>query len=250
MAALAEFEVRWIKNDGAPTVLSDVKFWAAKSGLIQGLRDIPLHFQSRESYSQHGEDTFLINTIFKDQTRPGRYLDIGASHPVRISNTYLLHRQGWSGIVVEPISRLLRLHKRWRPKDTHVQCLIGGTDGMAEFFLMYPSVLSTTSPEQYEAVIAAGYRLIERVNIPQLTLGTLLHRYGEGKGIDFASVDIEGVDWIVAKQIAELDKRLVPRCLCIESNDEEANLRVTNLLRDVYRNKERMGANTIFWNEA
>lgn len=230
-------------------MLSDMKLWASKSGLIQELRDIPLHFQKRESYSQHGEDTFLLKTIFRDQTRPGRYLDIGASHPVRISNTYLLHRRGWSGIVVEPISRLVRLHKRWRPRDTHIQCLIGETDGEAEFFFMYPSVLSTTSPEQYERVIAAGYRLVERLNIPQLTLGTLLQKYGEGKRIDFASVDVEGVDWIVAEQIAKLDKALVPRCLCIEANDGEPNLRVTSLLRDTYQNKERIASNTIFWNE-
>ncbi|RWQ44205.1 MAG: FkbM family methyltransferase [Mesorhizobium sp.] len=233
-----------------PTVLSDVKFWAAKSGLIQELRDIPLHFQRRESYAQHGEDTFLLNTIFKGQTHPGRYLDIGASHPVRISNTYLLYLRGWSGVVVEPISRLLRLHQRWRPRDTHVQCLIGESDSVAEFFLMYPSVLSTTSPEQYQHLSLAGHRLVERLELPQLTLGTLLQERGGGKRIDFASVDIEGIDWIVAKQIAELDERLVPRCLCIESNDEDANLRVTSLLRDIYRNKERLGVNTIFWNDA
>ncbi len=232
------------------TVLNEMKFWAAKSSLIQGLRDIPLHFQRREGYSQHGEDNFLLKTIFKDQKSPGRYLDIGASHPVRISNTYLLYLKGWSGIVVEPISRLLRLHQRWRPRDTHVQCLIGETDGVAEFFFMYPSVLSTTSAEQYERLAATGDRLIERLELPQITLGTLLQKYGEGRGIDFASVDIEGVDWIVAKQISELDKRLVPRCLCIESNDEDVNLRVTSLLQGVYQNKERMGANTIFWNEA
>ena len=45
-------------------------------------------------YSRWGEDSFLIN-YFKD-TSSGRYIDIGAFHPFRGSNTHLLYKKGWT----------------------------------------------------------------------------------------------------------------------------------------------------------
>lgn len=50
----------------------------------------------------------------------GFYVDIGASHPFRINNTYLLYKSGWQGVTVEPIPLLGRVHKRWPSRDTLV----------------------------------------------------------------------------------------------------------------------------------
>ena len=48
------------------------------------------------SYSQAGQDLFVLSKVDK-----GTYLEIGASHPVNISNSYLLELNGWDGISVE-----------------------------------------------------------------------------------------------------------------------------------------------------
>ncbi|MFH1178148.1 MAG: SAM-dependent methyltransferase, partial [bacterium] len=46
-------------------------------------------------YSQFGED-IVLEKIFSGKNN-GHYVDIGAHHPKRYSNTYLLHKRGWSG---------------------------------------------------------------------------------------------------------------------------------------------------------
>ncbi len=230
--------------------LSEIKFRLAQSELMLELRELPLRLQTKLSYSQHGEDLFLLKNVFKDHKKPGRYIDIGASHPVRISNTYLLYTMGWSGVVVEPIRRLLKLQQRWRPRDTQVRCLIGEQDGKFPFYSMYPSVLSTASKEQYEKLLDQGHRLVERFEIEQKTIATVFSEYGKGHRFDFMNVDIEGLDAMIADQLAQLNDQMLPLCLCIECNDDDAESRVRKALAHRYENVLRLGANLMLWNTA
>lgn len=48
------------------------------------------------SYSQLKQDIFAINTAISNT-----YIEIGASHPVKINNSYLLESNGWSGFSIE-----------------------------------------------------------------------------------------------------------------------------------------------------
>jgi hypothetical protein len=55
---------------------------------------------SFSSYSQAGQDRWAFETL--KELQGGHYLDIGANHPVIISNTYALETQkGWDGFMVE-----------------------------------------------------------------------------------------------------------------------------------------------------
>jgi hypothetical protein len=56
----------------------------------------------RGTFSQHGEDLWLDN--YFAGRKGGFYIDIGASHPTRLSNTYKLYSEReWRGVTVEPI---------------------------------------------------------------------------------------------------------------------------------------------------
>ena len=46
-------------------------------------------------YSQEGED-MILSKIFGGQ-KSGFYVDVGAHHPLRFSNTYLFYLRGWGG---------------------------------------------------------------------------------------------------------------------------------------------------------
>ena len=46
--------------------------------------------KNSKSFSQEGEDKFLLE-YFKDRFN-GFYIDVGAFHPYRINNTYLLYK--------------------------------------------------------------------------------------------------------------------------------------------------------------
>ena len=50
------------------------------------------------SYSQLGQDVEVLKKYSK-----GYYIEIGASDGIELSNTYLLEKNGWEGICIEPI---------------------------------------------------------------------------------------------------------------------------------------------------
>ena len=51
-----------------------------------------------ESYSQCGQDLFVLNLL---KINNGTFLDLGCYLPKNISNTYLLELNGWSGISLD-----------------------------------------------------------------------------------------------------------------------------------------------------
>ena len=51
------------------------------------------------SYSQQGED-MILKSLFQDH-QSGFYVDVGAHHPSRFSNTYFFYLRGWRGINID-----------------------------------------------------------------------------------------------------------------------------------------------------
>ena len=54
-----------------------------------------------ESYAQWGDDV-LVWEHFGKKT-DGVFLEAGANHPTSLSQTYLLEKRGWTGVLVEPV---------------------------------------------------------------------------------------------------------------------------------------------------
>ena len=46
-----------------------------------------------------GEDIFIVEYFKKKKN--GFYIDVGCYHPIHRNNTYLLHKNGWSGIIID-----------------------------------------------------------------------------------------------------------------------------------------------------
>src|SRR4051812_47250674 len=99
----------------------------------------------RPSYSQHGEDVWLLGQV-RDLPRDRfRYVDVGANHPARLSNTYLLYRHGFSGVVIEPNEKLLGLHRRFRPRDITVRSACGEHAKLGRFYIRTIAGVSSLS---------------------------------------------------------------------------------------------------------
>ena len=99
------------------------------------------HSRGKKFFSETGEDSVLSNLIL---TKSGRYLDVGASHPIIGSNTFFLYLQGWRGIAVEPQHQFNFAWKIARPKDRVLNCLVGPKDTL-KFYRFRNSLLSTTN---------------------------------------------------------------------------------------------------------
>ena len=82
-----------------------IQFKIRTSGLgliIILIKSYQISLKSNKYYSQFGEDTILQKYLQEDK---GFYLDIGSGDPVRGSNTFFLYKKGWSGILIDPLTR-------------------------------------------------------------------------------------------------------------------------------------------------
>ncbi len=145
------------------------------------------------SYSQSGED-IIVGLALRDLgIKKPYYLDIGAHHPVHMSNTFLLYQSGFFGVCVEADPFLCEAFKRKRIKDECLNLgLVPGAAGIADFYVMTEKALSTFDREEAEKLHNIGRVSIEKV-IKVKTIGTndILGIYCK-KTPDFISLDIEG----------------------------------------------------------
>jgi len=89
---------------------------------IVGKGGARLSEQDHVSYSQCGEDRILRHIFSVFGIEKPTYLDIGAHHPVALSNTYLFYQKGATGVLVEPNPARYRELVRARPRDVCPQC--------------------------------------------------------------------------------------------------------------------------------
>jgi hypothetical protein len=50
-------------------------------------------------HSQFGEDRYIYNNI--DLPEKGIFVDVGAGHPIYLSNTYFFEKNGWTGVCID-----------------------------------------------------------------------------------------------------------------------------------------------------
>ena len=214
-------------------------------GILDRCRDYAAFTRASmlQSFSQYGEDLFLRD-YFGD--RKGYYIDIGGNHPFSLSNTYLLYRMGWSGLVVEPIQRLCAKHRRYRPRDIQVNAAVGDMGGDLTFYEMIPSCLSTCDPEEVEyALSVRSAKLLRKYSVPVVTVADLYHTHLAPRTISLLSIDTEGHDMAVLR--GNNWDAIRPEIVICEANDESMKAEVSGYLAKYgYDCCNILGCNLIF----
>jgi FkbM family methyltransferase len=172
------------------------------------------------SYSQDGED-MILRRLFEGQ-RSGFYVDVGAHHPFRFSNTCYFHRKGWTGINVDPNPDAIAAFERARPFDINVCVGIAAVPGELNYHIFNEPALNTFDANlAAERALLPDYRLIEKRGVPVRRLDDLLVEYlPSGRRIDFLSIDVEGLDLAVLR--SGNWKRFRPRVLLVEARERSA----------------------------
>lgn len=159
--------------------------------------DLPFaHFQ--ECYSQEGEDLFLAR-LLADRSS-GFYVDVGALHPVRFSNTYLLYKRGWSGINIDATPGSMESFKRLRPGDMNIECMISSDPSPRYYYEFEEPALNTMSEKLVRQREMEGHRVVRRLLLQPTPLAAVLENYLPAHTvIDVMSVDVEGSDLAILK---------------------------------------------------
>src|ERR1700740_1846142 len=87
------------------------------------------------SYAQRFEDLYLMRCFSKQAD--GFYVDVGSGHPVYDNVSFAFYLKGWRGITVEPNPWLSRLSRAVRPRERHVEALVGQSSGEATFYRVH-----------------------------------------------------------------------------------------------------------------
>ena len=125
-----------------------------------------------KSYSQFGEDAVLISILklygFNKHEKEF-FIDIGAGHPIRGSNTYALYRLGWEGICVDTISYNIKLHKFFRRRDVALHAFVG-QERIVNFWEFNPYEYSTADNEIAKDLIKNNVLLLAEYKINAIPL--------------------------------------------------------------------------------
>ena len=197
--------------------------------------------------SQNNEAQIVAN-YFK--SRKGIVLDIGANDGQTFSNSYDLIKSGWSGVLIEPgnvFSKLESLHKG-NKLVTCYQLAISDKEQMLTFYESGAHVkngsdsglVSTLDEKETIRWRNNGVEFTER-KIQAVPFSWVLKWH---KQFDFITIDAEGLDFQILKQI-NLD--LVGcKCLCIEWNGDQKLSQEFKMycamynLKEIARNKENI----------
>jgi hypothetical protein len=154
------------------------------------------------SFSDEGEDKLLLQVFMDRGLRKGTYLDIGAYHPFKVSNTFLLYLWGWSGTCVD--IRKKWLFKLLRPRDKFIY----GYVEAKESYYFHRKLFTS------DFTIAKG--LIKKGNeysyqeVPFIAAETF-----KGMDIDLLDLDIDGLDEMVLRKLLD---NISPRFILVEDH--------------------------------
>jgi FkbM family methyltransferase len=189
-----------------PPVWRGARRWTAR--LIEDFLD-PYR---RTSYSQEGEDLILDRAL--RQKTHGYYVDVGAFHPKKFSNTYLFYRRGWTGINIDATPESMAEFRRVRPRDTNIETAI--SDQEAEVtFNKYSNPLYNGIGRPLQDGEIPGLRHLGTQPVRSLRLQHVFESYlPVSQPIDFLSVDVEGHEMNVLR--SNDWARFRPTYICVE----------------------------------
>lgn len=153
---------------------------------------------SLKSYSQEGED-MVLRRIFEG-SNSGFYVDVGAHHPKRFSNTFFFYKNGWKGINIDAMPGSMTLFNKIRPRDINIEVPISAEKQTLTYFIFNDPALNGFSEElslKRENELN-GYYIQDRIDIETSTLKDIFDKnLSQNQNIDFLSIDVEGLDYEV-----------------------------------------------------
>jgi FkbM family methyltransferase len=168
-------------------------------------------------YSQGGEDAIVSNTFsYVIPVSNGFYVDIGAYHPYKHSNTQILYKAGWSGVNIDPRPGTKALFDKYRRRDINIEAGIARHDGeMTYFILEEGSTMNSFSRENLEK-LGVFSQVKKTLTIPVFSLMSLLRRFPQIRDVDYLNIDAEGFELEILEGMDFSD--CCPKVISIEQN--------------------------------
>ena len=160
----------------------------------------PEFFYSKQTFSQEGEDVVLSSFYeTEDVSYQGFYIDVGAHHPYRYSNTAYFYKKSWKGINIEATSSLIAAFHRDRKRDINLNVGIANEDSILTFYEFEEAALNSFNKKiSFHLDKNTKHKIISKKILPVYKLATILNKHlPKNQKIDFFNIDVEGLDLCV-----------------------------------------------------
>jgi FkbM family methyltransferase len=193
-------------------------FTKTPSAVLRELLFLPRSSQ----ITQLNQDIFAL---LVNQFKPGYYIEIGANDGFTLSNTvYLEEHFGWSGLLAEANPKYADSLAR-RRHATIINKAIADEAGVAQFS---DAGLHGGLTKWLDTLHACHTDQANRISVPCITLKQMFDDACVPTVIDFLSVDVEGGEVPIVRQLVQNERRV--RCGCIEVNERENDIAVIKSL--------------------
>jgi len=142
------------------------------------------------SYAQNFEDIILWRAL-KHIVR-GRYIDIGAQHPVIDSVSLTFYEQGWRGVHVEPVAFYANKLREARTDEEVIQAAIGPQQGSIEFWDFQGTGLSTGNRSVADWHMRRNRKCMG-ITVASMRLADVFELYRDEE-INWLKIDVEGME--------------------------------------------------------
>lgn len=171
-------------------------------------------------YSQFGEQLIIQNALSRICLPLGyanSFIDIGAYHPIQDSNTCMLYRQGFRGIVVDPNPQKIAKFKRYRPEDVAICKAVVPESWEIDEVLMQASTSYDGRESISSTILGSASRQGNLITYCAKTikLNAVIKKCIEHFGVPrFLTIDIEGLEGKILQE-HDFGDCVIP-ILCVE----------------------------------
>ena len=164
--------------------------------------------------NSRGAEEWIIKDFFNAQ-RGGIFVDVGANHHQRFSNTYYLETElGWSGIAIEPQVKFADGYERYRPRTVFVPLFVADVSNQRATLYVPRNDLIASASRAFAEAWGSGSVATQTMTT---TLDDVLTR-NKITRVDFLTMDIELGE---PKALAGFSiGRFEPRLVCVEAHLE------------------------------
>lgn len=163
----------------------------------------------KKTFSARGED-ILVDSILQEIEK-GVYVDVGAHHPFRFSNTYLLYKRGWRGVNIDANPQTIELFTKFRRKDINILAAISDNEETLTYYSNRLGALNTLDENLY---LLRPDKFTNQHEVKTSTLKKIAETLPQNMQIDFLNIDIEGYDLKALKTFPF--EKFRPLLICIE----------------------------------
>lgn len=194
------------------------------------------------SFSSNGQDLMLSYLFFYKGT--GRYVDVGAHHPSRGSNSYLLYLKGWRGINIDPLPDCMKEFQRIRPRDVNLEIGIAEQEGTATYFVMPGAGDMNTFSLEFLDKMHVGKEVAKPTEVSTRPLHAIFDEHlPPSETIDVLMIDVEGYELEVLR--SNDWEKYRPIVIMAEHHDElSVEIHQTEIVRYLSEHQYRLIAKT------